>query len=153
MIEGSILEKIDESSGGAAFFIGATEDDAADAAMHDGSGAHGTGFFGDENIAMGEPPVADGALGLGEGQHFCVGSGVAEEFDLIGGPADDVTFMDDDGADRNFFLAEGLAGFAQSLAHEELIAGTVDGILSGRVIVGFDHFGGGAGRGQHSPGE
>ena len=120
------LEEIPEAAGGAAFDIGATENDAADAGVDDGSCAHGAGFFGDVEIAVGEAPVAEDALGLGEGKHFGVGGGVFEGFDLVPGTGDDLAVVDDDGADGDFVLGGGAAGLSERFTHEVVVAVEVD---------------------------
>lgn len=120
------LEEIPEAAGGAAFDIWATENDAADAGVDDGASAHGAGLFGDIEIAVGEAPVAEDALGLGEGEHFGVGGGVFEGFDLVPGTGDDLAVVDDDGADGHFVLGGGAAGLSERFTHEVVIAVEVD---------------------------
>lgn len=94
--------------------------------MDDGAGAHGAGFFGDVEGAAFEAPVADGLLGGGEGEHFRVGGGVAEGFDLVPCAGDDAAFADDDGADGDFVGVECLSCLAEGLAHEVGVAMQID---------------------------
>lgn len=126
MIEVVGLEEIPEAAGGTAFDIWATEDDAADAGVDDGSCAHGAGFFGDVEIAVGEAPVAEDALGLGEGEHFGVGGGIFEGFDLVPGTGDDLAVVDDDGADGDFVLGGGATGLSERFTHEVVVAVKID---------------------------
>jgi len=116
------LQEIPEATGGSTLGVGTTEDDAADAAVDDGSGAHGAGFFGDVEIAVVEAPVTEGSLRLGEGEHFCVSGGVFEGFHLIPGAGDDFAVVDNDGADGDFVLSGGAPGLAEGFAHEVVVA-------------------------------
>ena len=112
------LEEIPEAASTPTFGIGAAEDHAPHAAVHDGSGAHGAGLFGDVEIAISEPPIADGALGLGESQHLGVRGGILEGLDLVPGSRDDGSLMHDDGSDGHFMLPGGFAGLPQGFPHE-----------------------------------
>ena len=112
------LEEIPEAASTTAFGIGAAEDHAPHPAMHDGSGTHGAGLFGDIKIAIGEPPIADGALGLGEREHFGVRRGILEGLDLVPSSRDDGSLMHDDSSDRHFMLSRGFASLPQGFPHE-----------------------------------
>lgn len=118
VIEIRSLEEIPEAAGTAAFGVATAEDDAADAAVDDGAGAHGTGLLGDVEIAVFQTPVAHMALRLGEGEHFGVRGGVLERLHLIPGTGNDAAFMHDDGSDGHFVLFGGLGGLTQRLAHK-----------------------------------
>lgn len=132
MVEIIGLKEIPEATCGTAFDIWTTEYDAADAGVDDGTRAHGAGFFGDVEIAIGEAPVAKDALGLGEGQHFGVGGGVFEGFDLIPRAGDDLTVVYNDGSDGDFVLGGGATGLAKGFTHEVIVAVQVD---EGGVVV------------------
>ena len=67
VVQGRLLEEVQKPAGRAAFRISDAEDDAADAAVDDGSGAHGAGFLRHVEVAFGETPIAEGLLGLAEG--------------------------------------------------------------------------------------
>lgn len=108
--------------------------------MDDGTGAHGAGFLGDVEVAFGEAPVFDHGFGLGEGEHFGVGGGVVEGFDLVEGAGDDLGIADDDGADGHFFSGVGAAGLTEGFLHEVGIALEVDEIW---IIGGIVHAGSG----------
>lgn len=123
MIQIGSLEKIPKAARAAAFGIRATEDHAPHAAVHDGPGAHGAGLLGDVEIAIGEPPIADGALSLGEGEHLGVRGGVFECLYLVPRSGDDGSLMHDDGSDGHFMLPGGLAGLPERLAHEIRVVG------------------------------
>lgn len=121
VIEVRSLKEVPEAAGGTTFDVGAAEDDAAHAAVHDGTGAHGARLLGDVEIAIVEPPVPEGALGLGEREHFGMGGGVLERLDLVPSAANDIALMHDHGADGHFVLFRGLAGLPQRFAHEMLV--------------------------------
>lgn len=132
VVEVVSLKKVPEPACGAAFDIRATEDDAADPGVDDGTSAHGAWFFGDIEIAVGEAPIAKDALGLSEGEHFGVGGGVFEGFDLIPRAGDDLAVVNDDGTDGDFVLGGGTAGLAEGFTHEVVVAVEVD---EGGVVV------------------
>lgn len=139
VIEFFVLEKVEDATGGAVFFRGAAKDDAADAAMDDGAGAHGAGFFGDVEVAFIEAPVFDDGFGLGEGEHFGVGGGVVQGFDLIEGARDDLGIANDDGADGDFLGGVCASRLAECFLHEVGIALEVDeiGIVDVIIHAGF----------------
>lgn len=118
---GGGLEEVDPASSGSGFGVWTAEDDAVGAAVDDGSGAHGAGFFGYVKGATFESPVAELGLGGGEGEDFGVGGGVFEGFDLVGGASDDLAVFDNDGADGDFVGVEGFLGFAESELHEVVV--------------------------------
>lgn len=127
MIQGRLLEEVEEASRRAAFRIAAPEDDPPDAAVDDGTGAHGAGFLRDVEITVGETPVALDFLRLGEGEHLGMGGGVAQRLDLVVGPRDDASLAHDDRTDGNFFGKICLLSLAQGLAHHEGVAREIDG--------------------------
>ena len=126
VIEVGGLEKIPVASCGTAFDIRTAEDNAADAAVNDGPGTHGAGLFCDVEIALVEPPVAQGTFGLGEREHFGMRSGVLERLNLVPGATDDIALMHDDGSNGHFVLFGGFAGLPQGIAHEMLVVEGVD---------------------------
>lgn len=135
VIEGRLLEEVEQSAGGSSFRIAHPKDDAANAAVDDGSGAHGAGFFRDVEIAVSQTPVAECLLGLAECEHFGMGGGIAQGLDLIVGTGDDEAVPHDERTDRNFSRLECLACLTQSLFHEKSVAGEFDGGL--RPVVGY----------------
>lgn len=118
MIQIRSLEEIPKTTRAAAFWIWTTEDHTAYAAVHDGSGTHGAGLFGDIKIAIGKPPIADGALRLGKGEHLGVCGGILEGLDLVPCSRDDGSLVHDDGSDGHFMLPGCFAGLPQGFPHE-----------------------------------
>jgi len=112
------LEKVPKATRAAPFRIRTAKNHPAHAAVHDGSGTHGAGLFGDIKIAIGKPPIANGALRLGEGEHLGVRGGVFERLDLVPSSRDDGSFVYDDGSDGHFMLPGGLASLPQGFPHE-----------------------------------
>lgn len=111
------LDEVPEAAGTSAFWIGAAEDHSTHTAMHDGTSAHRTGLLRDVKIAISEPPVAEGALCLREGQHLGVRGGVLERLDLIPSSGDHFALVHDDGTDGHLVLPGGFLSLSQSLAH------------------------------------
>ncbi len=118
MIQIRSLEKIPEAASATTFGIRTAENHTPHAAVHDGSSAHGAGLFGDVEITVGEPPIADGALCLGESQHLGVCGGIPEGLDLVPRSRDDGSFVHNDGSDGHFMLSGGFAGLPQGFPHE-----------------------------------
>jgi large subunit ribosomal protein L19 len=129
VIELRMLEELEQAAAGAVFRGGTAEDDAPHADMDEGAGAHGARFLRHVEIAVGEAPVAEDALGLGDGEHLGVGRRVLERLDLIASARDDAAFVNDDGADRHFLLLPSTMGLAQGFAHEVLITVKVDKVV------------------------
>lgn len=126
VIEIGGLKEIPKATGSSAFGIGAAKDDAADATVDDGSGAHGAGFFGDVEITLVQAPIAHGALGLGEGEHLGMGGGILQSLDLIPGAGDYLSLMDDDGSDGHFVLMGGFSSLPEGFAHEVVVTVEID---------------------------
>jgi hypothetical protein len=116
------LQKIDHAAGGASFRVETAKNHPTQPDMYDCAGTHGARLFSNVQITIVKPPIADGALGLGDSQHFGVSGGILERFDLVPGSADDGTFGYDDRHDRHFFCRPCLSGLAQGFAHEISVA-------------------------------
>jgi len=126
VIEIGGLKEIPKAAGCSTFRIGTTEDDAADATVDDGSGAHGAGFFGDVEITLVQAPITHGALGLGEGEHLGMGGGILQSLDLVPSSGDDLALMDDDGTDGHLVLIVSFSSLPEGLAHEVVVTVEVD---------------------------
>ena len=116
------LQKVDHAACGASFRVGATKNHSSQPDMYDRAGTHGARLFSDVQITIVKPPIADGAFGLGDSQHFGVSRGIFERLNLVPGAADNFAFGYDNGADRNLFCGPGFSGLAQSFAHEISVA-------------------------------
>jgi len=89
--------------------------------MHDGAGAHGTRFLGDEKGASLKSPIFHNALGLGEGKDLGVSRGILEALDLVVGSGNDMPILDDDRSHGHFISCIGMTSLTQGLAHEVII--------------------------------
>lgn len=127
MIEGGLLQQVEQTPGCASLGIPHTENDATDPTVDDGPGAHGTGLLGHIEVAVRETPVAHGFLGLAEGDHFRMGGGIAQCLHLVVRPGNDFSATDHDGPDRHLARLKGPLGLTKSLLHEEGVADETDG--------------------------
>jgi hypothetical protein len=132
VIERGELEQIQRAARRAGLWIRRAENDASQPRVNDCAGAHRARFLCHIERAVREPPVADGAFGLREREHFCVGSGVFKEFDLIEGAGNDAAPTDDDGANGDFLRLVRARGLAKRFAHEVVVALKIDeGLVHG----------------------
>ena len=122
MVQRGELQEIHGTASGPTFGVGSAEDDPGQATVYDGTRAHGAGFLGDVENAIGESPVARGFLGLSERQHLGVGGGVIEQFDLIPSARNDAAVLNDDGTHGHFLGLISAHGQTQGFAHEVLVA-------------------------------
>ncbi len=124
MVEAVVGAEVVEGVDGAGLGVAGAVDEAGEAGVDDGAGAHGAGFEGDVEGAIEETPVAEGLPGLAEGDDFGVGGGVVVEFAEVVSAADDLRWgvegvMDDEGTDGDFGASGGILGELEGLAHEE----------------------------------
>ena len=98
--------------------------------MNDGPGAHRAGLLGDVEVAVRQTPVTEGALGLGECQHFRMGGGVFQRLHLIPGASDDLSLVNNDRTDGHLIEPGSLACLTQRLPHKMFI-----GVQKQRVSV------------------
>ena len=89
--------------------------------MDNGPGAHGTWFFGHEEVTVGQPPVTDCGLSGSQGEHLSMSRGILEEFNLIVAPCDDPAFMDNYGSNRHFCGLVRKLSLPESLPHKVII--------------------------------
>lgn len=93
--------------------IRGSEKHARHARKRNCAGAHRAWFLGDIKIAVGKPPITDGACGLGDGDHLGMGGGILEKLGLIVGAGDHVIASHNHGAYWN------VAGFDRRLCFTE----------------------------------
>jgi hypothetical protein len=122
VVEPRVLKQVHQASSRPVLRGCAPKNNAIHPRVHKGTGAHRAGFLGHVQLAIGESPIANGGLGLGDGQNFGVRSGVLELFHLIVGACDHAPFEYHNRANRNLFLLPSPPRHAQSLAHEEFVA-------------------------------
>ncbi len=92
MIERTILQQIEQSACGATARIGTTKNNAAHAHVDERAGTHRARLFCDEEIAIGQAPIAHRGFGLRQGEHLCMSGGILEQLDLIKGARDNFSF-------------------------------------------------------------
>jgi hypothetical protein len=128
VVEAGMVEDLEDGTGCAGLGIGGSANEAAEAGVDHGAGAHGAGFEGDIEAAVEEAVVADGGGGGAEGDHLGVGGGVAVAEDAILAAREDFAVADDDGADGDFAGVGGGAGFSEGLAHKFFVGGAGHGV-------------------------
>jgi large subunit ribosomal protein L19 len=131
VIELRVLKEIHETSGGPVLGRGTAKNNAPQPGMNNGARTHGTGLLGNVQITIGEAPLPQGGLCLGDGQHLSVGRGVLELLDLIAGPCQNAAFAHHHRPNWNFLLPAGRLGLPQSFAHEIVVALKVDNRIHG----------------------
>ncbi len=107
-----MVEDGEDAAAGTGFGVCGTVDEAGDACMKDGAGAHGAGLEGAEEGAPGKAVVAEGQGGGAEGDDLGVGGGIGGAEDLVVAAADNVAGGgEDDGSDGDLTSAFGGLGF------------------------------------------
>ena len=104
----------EHAAAGSGFGVGGGVDEATDARVEDGSGAHGAGFEGDVEGAVCEAIVPEMKAGLAEGDDLGVGGGVAVAKDSVLAAGDDLISVNDDCADGDFAVGFGVAASAMA---------------------------------------
>ena len=118
MIEALIRgQEVEDAAAGTALGVAGTENDAGDAGMDEGTGAHGAGFEGDVEGGGGEAIVAEALAGGAEGADLSVGAGVMGGDGAVPALAQDLAGGDQHRPDRH--LAQGPRPLRQGdrLAH------------------------------------
>ena len=117
MVQARVVRQVKEGMYGSGFGVRAAVHQAIQTAVHDGAGTHGTGLGSDVEGAAGESPAVEVAAGFFNGQQFGVRRGAGKGFPQIVSAGNDRIFMDNDGADGNFFYGKGGFGFRQRFSH------------------------------------
>ena len=98
-----MVHDAEDRAAGAGLGVGRGVDEAGDARVEDGAGAHGAGLERDVEGAAGvllrEAVVGEVARGVAEGDDLGVGGGVVVAQDAVLAAGDDLVLIDDDGAD------------------------------------------------------
>jgi len=110
-----VVDDGEYGAAGAGLGVGRGVDEACDAGVEDGAGAHGAGFEGDVEGAAGgvlrQAVVGEVARGLAQGDDLGVGGGVVVAEDAVLAAGDDLVLVDDDRADGDLAGEFGGAGF------------------------------------------
>jgi hypothetical protein len=121
VIQLRMIEYAEGGFDGTSLGVVGTVDEALDAGVGDGSGAHGAGFDGDKEFAIAEAIIAKSFSGFAKGEDFGVGGRVGVGDRAIGAASDYLVAADDDGPDGNFAECGRSLRFAQSFFHPEFI--------------------------------
>lgn len=121
VVEAWVGAELIEGACAAHFGVWGAVDQALDAGVDQGAGAHGTGLKGDGQGAVLEAPGAQFACGFAEGEDFGVGGGVLKRFAEVVGLGQDFVAAVDHGADGNFASGGGFFGLGQSTGHHEVV--------------------------------
>jgi len=112
MVEARVREDFKTGADGAAFRVVGAIDEARDAGLDDGAGAHAAGFDGDVKRDAHETVVGEKAGGFAEDYHFGVGGGVAIADGAIAGTGQDLALVDEYGPDGDFAGGSSAACFS-----------------------------------------
>ena len=127
---GEVLHKeVQHAAAGAHGPVPGAVEHPADAGVDDGPGAHGAGLQGDVQVAVLQPPGAQGIVCLGHGLHLRVGGHGLLLLPAVAAPADDGAVPDDDAAHRHLPRRGGLTGQGQGLGHKLFMHGFHGGTL------------------------
>ena len=85
VVELGVVHDGEDGTAGSGFGVGGGVDEAGDAGVEDGSGAHGAGFERGVEGAVFEAVVFEGEAGFAEGDDLGVGGGVASRGGLGSG--------------------------------------------------------------------
>jgi hypothetical protein len=118
MVEARVREDFETGADGAAFGVVRSVDEARDAGLDDGAGAHGARLNGDVQRGVGEAIVAEEAGSFAKNDDFGVCRGVAIADSAVAGTGEDLAVMDEDGADGHFAGFGRRASFDYGLLHE-----------------------------------
>ena len=110
-----MVEDAEDRSAGAGLGVGRGVDQAGDAGVEDGAGAHGAGLKGDvEGAAFGQAIVGERSGGVAESDDLGVGSGIVVAQNAVLAAGDDLAVEGEDGADGDFAVTLGGAGFGDA---------------------------------------
>jgi hypothetical protein len=118
VIEIGIGENLETRTDCAAFGIVGAIDEARDAGLDDGAGAHGAGFYRGVECCAGHAKVAEEASRFANYDDFGVRGWVAVMNCSIAGTGQDLPIMDDECADGDFAGGCCSAGFLEGQLHE-----------------------------------
>jgi len=117
VVEAGVVAQREQAAGGAGLGVGGAVDEAGDAGVDEGSGAHRAGLEGDVEGGAVDPPAAGAATGLAQGDDLGVAGRVGVGLAGVEADAGDAAVLDDEGADGDVAAGGGGGGEAQGLAH------------------------------------
>jgi NADH-quinone oxidoreductase subunit I len=111
-------EDFEAGANGAAFGIVGAVDEARDAGLDNGAGAHAAGLDGDVERGINEAVVAEKAGGFAKGDYFCVSGGVAVADSAVVRTRQNLAVVDEHSADGDFASLGRRTRFGQGFLHE-----------------------------------
>ena len=111
-------EEFEAGAEGAAFVVVGCEDQARDAGLNDGAGAHGAGLKGYVQSGFGQSVIAEFLRGFAQDYDFGVGGWIAVADGAIAAASEDLPAIDKHGADGNFARFGAGTGLFQCDLHE-----------------------------------
>lgn len=102
MIQSRMIHYFQNRAAGACLGIGCGVDEATEAGVENGSGAHGARFERDDERASGESVVVQVVRGVAHGDDFGVGRGIVVADDAVVASADDFAIKKNDGSYGHF---------------------------------------------------
>jgi hypothetical protein len=118
MVEARVGEDLEAGADGAAFGVVRSVDEAGDAGLDDGTGAHAAGLDGDVEGGIRKAVIAEEAGGFAKNDDFGVGGGVAIADGAVAGTDENLAVMDEDSAYGDFVGSGCCAGLAERFLHE-----------------------------------
>src|SRR4051812_14101656 len=123
VVEARLGQHVEDAAGGAGLGVGAAVDDTRHAREDDRARAHRAGLERDVQGAVENPPGAERAGRLAQGDGLGVGGRVLAQLALVVPGADDLAGAHDDGADRHVVVLERALGLRDGEAHAVLVVG------------------------------
>jgi hypothetical protein len=118
MVEARVGEDFEAGADGTALGIFGTVNEARDAGLDDGAGAHAAGLDGDVERGVGETVVGEPSGGFAKDDDFGVGGGIAVADRAIAGTGEELALVDEHSADRDFAGCGGRTSFGERCLHE-----------------------------------
>lgn len=133
MIHGGIIENREAGANRAAFGIVCTIDEAIDASLQHGSGAHRAGLDGDVDGHPCEAVIAQSRRGRPQGHYLGVRGGIAAADGAVAGARDDLSSLGDHATNRHFSAPRSEAGLGQRQSHAFFVKSSLSGRVAGMV--------------------
>jgi len=111
VIEDRVVQDFKTRTDGAAFGITRAVDEARDAGLDEGAGAHAAWFYRDVECCSRHAVVAEEASSFPDNDDLGVSGGVTVTNCTIAGAGEDFAVVDDKGADGDFACGSSGAGF------------------------------------------
>jgi hypothetical protein len=118
MVEARVGEDLEAGADGAALGVVGSVDEAGDAGLDDGAGAHAAGLDGDVEGSIRKAVIAKEAGGFAENDDFGMGGGVTIADRAVAGTGENLAVMDQDSAYGDFAGSSCRAGLGERFLHE-----------------------------------